>query len=660
MSFKFFLKSDMLKRFSLHVLLVAIFLSSFINFYQLLILSITLYLATGGWRFAKILTHTTKRDVIGLMRFLKTKYLLYNVQRKNLSVPKIFLQNVKKHPDRVALKFEGNEWTFAKLNEYSNRVANLMIEYGFQPGEEVSLLMDNRIEYIGIWLGLSKAGLVTAFLNTSQRTKSLIHSISVVNCKAVIFDEANQNSILEIKDDLDKLSMQYFYLGDGEPKVKNAKPLARLMTDSPSTEPHTLKNTSCSDRLFYIYTSGTTGLPKAAIIKNHRYIWMGGALRNLVDLGNNKYQNDLGLDNNNIYTCLPLYHLAGGVLGTCQVLIFGDTMTIAKRFSASNFWKDCIKYKCTASQYIGEICRYLLAQPVTREEKEHHVTIIFGNGLRPKIWKEFVTRFNIKQVGEFYGSTEGNANIINTDNKEGSCGFMSLIIPSIYPVCLIKLNEETNEPLRDENGMCLHCTANESGEFVGKITKDVTRSFDGYVNKDATNKKIIRDVFSKGDQAFLSGDLLTMDEYGYLYFKDRTGDTFRWKGENVSTAEVESVISNILNQRDCVVFGIEIKDTEGRAGMAAIQGKEDSVDLDYLLERMQKMMSRFAIPMFIRLCDNFEITGTFKMPKIRLQKEGYDFYKIKDPLYFLDVTKKKFVRINEQVYQDIINGNIKV
>lgn len=188
---------------------------------------------------------------------------------------------------------------------------------------------------------------------------------------------------------------------------------------------------------------------------------------------------------------------------------------------------------------------------------------------------------------------------------------MSLIIPSIYPVCLIKLNEETNQPLRDENGLCMHCTAGESGEFVGAIKKhDITRQFDGYLNRDATNSKIIRNVFKAGDQAFLSGDLLTMDEYGYLYFKDRTGDTFRWKGENVSTAEVESVISNLLGQRDSVVFGIEIKDCEGRAGMAAIEGNEGSVELDKLLERMLEKLPRYAIPMFIRLCNNFEITGT--------------------------------------------------
>ncbi|KAK4336699.1 hypothetical protein RND71_043445 [Anisodus tanguticus] len=272
-----------------------------------------------------------------------------------------------------------------------------MIEYGFQPGEEIALMMNNRPEFIGIWLGLSKAGLVTAFINTSLREKSLIHSISVVNCKAVIFDHENLD---------------------------------------------------------------------------------GGAL-------------------------------------------------------------------------------------------------------------------------------------VNVDNKEGSCGFMSLIIPTIYPVCLIKLDENTNEPIRDENGLCVHCTAGESGEFVGKIiTTDITRSFDGYLNKDATKRKIIRNVFTKGDQAFLSGDLLTMDEFGYLYFKDRTGDTFRWKGENVSTAEVESVISNILKQRDSVVFGIEIKDCEGKAGMVAIQSNDEKIDLDMLLEKMQKMLPRFAIPIFIRLTKNFEMTDS--------------------------------------------------
>lgn len=200
---------------------------------------------------------------------------------------------------------------------------------------------------------------------------------------------------------------------------------------------------------------------------------------------------------------------------------------------------------------------------------------------------------------------------MNTDNTEGSCGFISLIIPSIYPVSLIKLDEDTNEPLRDENGLCLHCTGGESGEFVGKITRDISRAFDGYLNKDATNKKIIRNVFSQGDQAFLSGDLLTMDEQGYLYFKDRTGDTFRWKGENVSTAEVESVISNILDQRDSVVFGVEIKDCEGRAGMAAIEGKEGSVDMDKLLERMMEMLPKYSIPVFVRLCSDFEVTGRF-------------------------------------------------
>lgn len=303
----------------------------------------------------------------------------------------------------------------------------------------------------------------------------------------------------------------------------------------------------------------------------------------------------------------------------------------------------------------------MLAQPPRDTDKQHQVTLMFGNGLRPKIWSSFVKRFNIAQVGEFYGSTEGNTNVINTDNREGSCGFVSLLFPSIYPVCLIKLDEETNQPIRDANGMCVHCQPGESGEFVGKIVQsDPTRSFDGYASKEATEKKIITDVFRKGDQAFLSGDLLTLDQLGYVYFKDRTGDTFRWKGENVSTAEVEAVISHAIDQLDCVVYGVEIKDCEGKAGMAALNASGVCLDLDELAIKLNAALPRYAMPVFLRIVDRLQMTGTFKMPKNDLQRQAYDFTQVNDPLYYLDSTKMRYVRIDERVYQDLLNGNIKL
>ena len=163
------------------------------------------------------------------------------------------------------------------------------------------------------------------------------------------------------------------------------------------------------------------------------------------------------------------------------------------------------------------------------------------------------------------------------DNTEGACGFISQIAPFLYPATLIRVDERTGQPIRNENGLCIKVKPGETGEFVGKITYgDPTRAFDGYANKEATKKKIIYDVFRKGDCAFASGDLLTMDQFGYLYFKDRCGDTFRWKGENVSTMELESIISNTLQLADCIIYGVDVPNCEGKAGMAAILDKNHS------------------------------------------------------------------------------------
>ncbi|UYV61948.1 SLC27A4, partial [Cordylochernes scorpioides] len=280
-----------------------------------------------------------------------------------------------------------------------------------------------------------------------------------------------------------------------------------------------------------------------------RLVWMGTAIRNFTGI----YEDDV------IYTALPLYHTASGIVAICQCVVHGNTLAIRSRFSASKFWEDCIKYNCTVSHYIGELCRYLLAQPERPVDRQHKVRLMFGNGLRPEIWKSFVTRFGIKRIGEHYGSTEGNANVVNIDNTLGACGFISQLVPSVYPVTLIRVDPDTSEPIRNEEGLCMSCRPGEVGEFVGKIiVNDPVRSFDGYVNQSANQKKIINDAFRKGDKAFLSGDLLTMDMFGYLYFVDRTGDTFRWHGENVSTTEVEGAFTSILGMAECVCYGVEI------------------------------------------------------------------------------------------------------
>lgn len=288
---------------------------------------------------------------------------------------------------------------------------------------------------------------------------------------------------------------------------------------------------------------------KAAVITNLRFQFMVSGTFMM-----------FGMDDSEVvYNTLPLYHTAGGMLGVGLVLQFGITMALRKKFSASNFWTDCIKYNCTSAQYIGELCRFLLLTPSKPEETQHKVRFMFGNGLRPQIWSQFVKRFNIEQIGEIYGATESNANLANFYNKVGAVGFVPPCATFLYPVNLVRCDEETGEPLREANGRCMRCEPGEPGVFIGKINPaHAARSFAGYADKSASEKKVLKNVFKEGDMYFNSSDILVMDIFGYYYFKDRTGDTFRWRGENVASAEVEGIVMRVAGLSDCVVYGVDV------------------------------------------------------------------------------------------------------
>ncbi|KAJ4449464.1 hypothetical protein ANN_00863 [Periplaneta americana] len=340
-----------------------------------------------------------------------------------------------------------------------------------------------------------------------------------------------------------------------------------------------------------------------------------------------------------MYNPLPMYHSAGGIIGTGPALVHGNPIVLRTKFSASSYWTDCIKYKCTIrlhatvaaeatltcartfnqkqkrkvtiAQYIGEMCRYIMAVPRKPEDTRHHIRLMVGNGMRSTIWKDFVERFKIEQVTELYASTEGNVNIC------------------------------------------------EPGMFVGLISSsNAIRDYHGYVDKKASSKKVLHDVFGKGDKAFLSGDILVMDKYGYLYFKDRTGDTFRWKGENVATAEVESVIINVIGLKDAAVYGVQVPDQEGRAGMAAIADPNKSLDFKNLAEYLDKTLPSYARPIFIRVLEEMDMTGTFKIKKNELQEDGFDPIRIKDKIYFR--SGKDYVPLTSQLYQDILKGIVRI
>ncbi|XP_034186929.1 fatty acid transport protein 1 [Osmia lignaria lignaria] len=621
---------------------------------QLLVVVLVAYLVSGGrFRWFYVAAKTAPRDILAIFRYIKLLWTIRCHERKNRSVADVFRQNVNRHPNKVCLICEDQEWTFQQVEDYSNKIATVFKSHGYRKGDVVAILLENRVEYVPLWLGLSKLGVIVPLINTNLRKSSLLHSINVSKCQALIYGVDFTEALSDIADSLDPKFSLYRIGNLSNSKVSklsnlNDKDLVALMADV-SPAPPVLQEKGCyHDQLLYIFTSGTTGLPKAAVITNSRYMFMSNGIFMMVQFKNS----------DRIYTPLPLYHTAGGVMSIGAALLHGSTVVIRKKFSASAYFTECIKYNCTIGQYIGEMCRYILAVPPKPEDKKHNVRMIFGNGLRPQIWPEFVERFNIPQVAEFYGATEGNANIVNIDNTVGAIGFVSRIIPSVYPISILKVNEE-GELIRNAKGLCQVCEPNEPGVFVGKIIpNNPSRAFLGYVDQKASEKKVVYNVFKKGDSAFISGDILIADEFGYLYFKDRTGDTFRWKGENVSTSEVEAIISNIINYRDCVVYGVEIPGLEGKAGMAAIYDENSTLDINKLSTDLKEHLAFYAIPKFIRILTKIDLTGTFKLKKKDLIEEGYDPKRIQDKLFYLS-EKSGYQLLSTETYEQIQHGKIR-
>jgi solute carrier family 27 fatty acid transporter 1/4 len=291
---------------------------------------------------------------------------------------------------------------------------------------------------------------------------------------------------------------------------------------------------------------------------------------------------------------------------------------------------------------------------------------MFGNGLRPDIWVEFVRRFAIPQVGEFYGSTEGNANVVNFSNQAGACGFISQILPAfltdiLYPVSLVKMDEDSGRPVRVASGRCVRCRPGDCGEFVGRIAlKDATRAFDGYAaDASASAAKVLRNVYRTGDAYFSSGDLLELDRYGFVYFRQRTGDTFRWKGENVSTLQVESVVYTLVSCKDCAVYGVSIPGCEGKAGMVAIGGLEVELDMREFLQKLRKSLDIYAWPVFVRITNRIDTTSTMKISKVRLQSLGFQpLPEDEDLLYYLNRSTGEYLSLTDKIYQQIQSGSI--
>ncbi|XP_029379623.1 long-chain fatty acid transport protein 2 isoform X1 [Echeneis naucrates] len=594
-----------------------------------------------------------KADCIHIVRSIGVGFRLlrYKKIKPFYSVLDRFLDRVRRHPDKTFIIFEGRQYSYGEVDRRSNKVARaLQAEAGLREGDTVALFLPNEPCYVWIWLGLAKLGCPAALLNFNIRSKSLLHCFSCCGAKVLIVSPELQDAMEEVLPSLREQGISVYLLSDSC-SIKGISSLSDKISQA-SDRPLSRDlraNVGIRSTALYIYTSGTTGLPKAAVV-THERVWAGCFIQSLC-----------GITADDVfYVNLPLYHSAGFLIGMAGALDSGITIVLRRKFSASQFWEDCREHNVTVMQYIGETMRYLCNTPKKDNDKNHKVRIAIGNGVRSDIWSEFLNRFGNIHVRELYAATEGNIGFINYTSKIGAVGRANFVHRFFFPYTFIKFDIDKEEPIRNSEGLCIKAAKGETALLVGRIT---WRSpFIGYAgDKQQTEKKRLQDVLRKGDLYFNSGDLLRLDSDNFVYFQDRVGDTFRWKGENVATSEVADILTMAPGILEANVYGVKVEGHEGRIGMAAVTIKEgEHFDCSGTYKQVVSYLPAYARPRFIRIQACLEMTGTFKMKKVRLVEEGFNPAHIRDRLYFLDTEKKTYVPLTDEIYRAIASLEIKL
>lgn len=555
----------------------------------------------------------------------------------------------KENPHGSAVLYKDTRLSYTQFNQWANRISHFFLAQGLQKGDVVAVYMENRPELLAIVAGLGKIGVVSAMVNTSQNGKVLTHSVNLVKPKMAIVGDEIVGHFTDVLGDLHLDTKNLFWLAD-EDTLKNPgtapagyRNLATEISGQAVYNPTTTAQIYPHDGLFYIYTSGTTGLPKAAIFSHGRWMKAYGAFGYTMQMS----KTDV------IYVTLPLYHATGMVVCWGCALAGGAGIAIRRKFSAREFWDDCRKFRATAFGYVGELCRYLNELPAKPNDQDHLVRQIIGNGLRPGLWKPFKDRYGIDQVLELYASSEGNIGFSNIFNFDNTVGFCPL------PYKIVEFDKDADQAVRGADGFMIEAKKGVPGLLVGEITDKTP--FDGYTDPAKNDACILKDVFVKGDRYFNTGDLLRDIGFRHAQFVDRTGDTFRWKGENVSTTEVENIMNGHPTLQDAVVYGVEIPNTNGRAGMAAITPHEghleSGLDLPGLLAHMKAEVPAYAVPVFLRVRHVVETTGTFKYQKSHLKAEGFDPKLVNgEHLYVMLPGTSEYTLLTDEIFANILGG----
>ncbi|GGC73280.1 long-chain-acyl-CoA synthetase [Hoyosella rhizosphaerae] len=566
--------------------------------------------------------------------------LLSTTAKTRNSVGRVFQRAAAAHPDRPFLRFEGKDVTYREANDQVNRYAAVFAENGVTRGSVVGVLASNRPSTLLVALAAVKLGAVAGMLNYNQRGDVLDHSLKLLDAKVIVVGA-------ESKEALDSISgaPQGVVLGlrNGDETLEGHPDLDDAASSKSAPNPTVCEEIRAKEKAFYIFTSGTTGMPKASTMSHMRWL---KSMAGLGGLGVRLHADDV------LYSCLPLYHNNALTVSLSSVLSSGATMAIGRSFSVSRFWDEIIQNDATAFCYIGELCRYLLNQDPKPTEKQHKVRVIVGNGLRPEIWDEFQERFGIERIAEFYGASECNLAFVNALNVDKTAGICPL------PFAIVEYDEEKEQPRRNSNGNLKKVKTGEAGLLITKITSRAP--FDGYTDPAATEKKVLRDAFKKGDEWFNTGDLVYKQGFNHIAFADRLGDTFRWKGENVATTEVEGALGSLPEVDQAVVYGVAVPGTDGKAGMAAINLHDGAkFDGKKVAAHLIDSLPSYAVPLFVRIIDEVKQTSTFKSQKVDLRNAGYDS-EMDDPIYVLASKQDGYVEFYDSYPDDVAAGKIRV
>ncbi|MBV6415501.1 MAG: Long-chain-fatty-acid--CoA ligase FadD17 [Steroidobacteraceae bacterium] len=581
---------------------------------------------------------------VTMQRLMRGFGLVANYRRdQDYTVADRIEERARDARDKPFIIFEGRSVTFGDMNALANRVAHAALAAGLKRGDVVALMMQNRPEFPMVWLGLAKVGIITALLNTEARDRVLKHALDQTRARGLIFGSECAEAVATLAP-ADRSGIIFESLhpdaAGRSPGLVTARSLEAAMSEASPENPDRALRAGIvfGDPLYYVFTSGTTGLPKAGVMSHVRFVNAGEVIGGIWQLG----PDDV------LYNVLPLFHGAGGMVVISAALRFAVPVVLRRKLSVSEFWNDIRRHKVTAMYYIGEICRYIANQPPRADDRDHTLRKLGGAGMRPDVWRQFLERFGVEMVLEGLGATEANYGITNVDNRIGSVG--RLPYPQASNIRVLRYDTDKGDYVRTPEGGYVPAKAGEVGELVAEVLEGpgIAGMFEGYTSAEATEAKLLRNVFRPGDRWVRSGDLVRFDEEDYFYFVDRLGDTFRWRGHNVSTEEVAEVLASFPGPVSVNVYGVRVAGEEGRAGMVSLTYPDPSgFDPVAFHAFAAGRLATYAMPMFVRISPAADLTATFKLRKVDLQREGYDPRRTTDPLYVRDVKAGAYLPVTD-------------